>query len=148
MNNSAKWINSCFFFHHILTGKTLVRTFCITVFSSIIITLNKMNEHWIIRNTHKMHTTVKADIKKSLPVKQPQHNELLSLKIQKFSSSQTAQITIWCYITPIADFSSDVSLQREAALFHKEEIHGNSMQNRLVSWPPLVNQIKTQHRGL
>lgn len=44
---------------------------------------------------------------------------------------------------PTAKLSAGISLQREVALFHKEEIHSNSMQNRLPSWPPLVNQIKT-----
>lgn len=46
----------------------------------------------------------------------------------------------WC-ITPTAELSFGISLQREVALFHKEEIHSNSMQNRLPSWPPLLNQI-------
>lgn len=49
---------------------------------------------------------------------------------------------MWCYITPTAELSFGISLQREVALFHKEEIRGNSMQNRLLSWPPLLNQIK------
>lgn len=45
--------------------------------------------------------------------------------------------------TQAAELSSRTGLEREVALFHKEEIHGNSMQNRLPSRPPLLNQIKT-----
>lgn len=74
------------------------------------------------------------------------HNNRSTIKLFFPSKTTTTATfiknTVWYYITPAADLSFGFSLQREAALFHKEEIHSNSMQNRLQSWPPLVNQIK------